>query len=334
MVTLKTLAAKAGCSENTVSLVLRDRGRISDRTRSKIKKLASNLGYRPNFAARSLVTGRTGLIGIFIPSEHYDYVRIEMVKHLLEELHNSQFKPILGLEESTTDIWYNSSWFKTFHEINVDAIILSTNLRELPAFLRQTPIISLGVQPNTVASPEWDTVALDRSEAGQMAARHVIEKGHQKIFVMSSDPGYFYDGVLSVLNSSAGVSFETCNIFTPETPQPDPKVLYNCMRQSNLNPTAVVCSDALIAVQFAKECANAGMSLPADLSIVAYDYLPNIESYPVPLTLVEQPIREVVNAAKQLLMRRIEQPTAEYQQVAVSHRLIERKSTIVNPEII
>lgn len=64
---IREIAEEAGVSTATVSLALRDKGRMSEETRTRIKALAAARGYIPNAAARSLIGGRTGLIGISIP---------------------------------------------------------------------------------------------------------------------------------------------------------------------------------------------------------------------------------------------------------------------------
>jgi DNA-binding LacI/PurR family transcriptional regulator len=146
-----------------------------------------------------------------------------------------------------------------------------------------------------------------------MAARHIIEKGHKKVLAIGAF-GFFLKGAEETLNSHADVVFECCNILVGGHPEPNPQAIFDYMRQSALHPTAVIIDDALTAARLAKICMNQGLSLPADLSIIAYDYLPNIETYQVPLTLVEQPIGEIITATRELLTRRIQQPDSEYRQ--------------------
>lgn len=67
MVTIKTIAAKAGVSTSTASRALNDNPRISQKTRERIKKIAADLGYRPNFSAQNLSRGEANIIGVVFP---------------------------------------------------------------------------------------------------------------------------------------------------------------------------------------------------------------------------------------------------------------------------
>lgn len=67
MVTIKTIAAKAGVSTSTASRALNDNPRISAKTRRRIKKIAADLGYRPNFSAQNLSRGEANIIGVVFP---------------------------------------------------------------------------------------------------------------------------------------------------------------------------------------------------------------------------------------------------------------------------
>ncbi len=82
-VTLKDVAAVAGVTPATVSYALNDSGGVSPQTRERVRRIAAELGYRPNAAARSLVTGRTGLLGI-APSVDESYLAFLEVGYLAD----------------------------------------------------------------------------------------------------------------------------------------------------------------------------------------------------------------------------------------------------------
>ncbi|MCC6804846.1 MAG: LacI family DNA-binding transcriptional regulator, partial [Anaerolineae bacterium] len=66
-VTIEDVAREAGVSMMTVSRVINGTGRISDETREYVREVATRLGYRPNRAARTLVTNRTLMVGCVVP---------------------------------------------------------------------------------------------------------------------------------------------------------------------------------------------------------------------------------------------------------------------------
>lgn len=63
---IKEVAAAAGVSVTTVSHALNDKGRLPEATRTRVRTIADELGYRPNATARNLVVGRTGLLGLAV----------------------------------------------------------------------------------------------------------------------------------------------------------------------------------------------------------------------------------------------------------------------------
>ena len=67
MVTIRTIAQQAGVSTSTASRALNNNPRISEKTRARVKQIADELGYRPNFSARNLSSGEANIIGVVFP---------------------------------------------------------------------------------------------------------------------------------------------------------------------------------------------------------------------------------------------------------------------------
>lgn len=64
MVTIKDIAKQAGVSVSTTSRALNDNPRISQETRERVKKIAAELGYQPNYTARNLTRGESNMVGL------------------------------------------------------------------------------------------------------------------------------------------------------------------------------------------------------------------------------------------------------------------------------
>ena len=67
MVTIKDIAKQAGVSVSTTSRALNDNPRISAETRERVKKIAAELGYQPNYTARNLTRGESNMVGLIFP---------------------------------------------------------------------------------------------------------------------------------------------------------------------------------------------------------------------------------------------------------------------------
>ena len=77
--TIRDVAERAGVSKSLVSLVLRDSPRVSDKSRQAVKHAIGELGYRPSATARSLVSGKSGLIGV-ITTNLLDFFYFEVIE--------------------------------------------------------------------------------------------------------------------------------------------------------------------------------------------------------------------------------------------------------------
>ena len=93
--TLRDVAEAAGVSEMTVSRVLRNRGDVSERTRSKVFEAARALGYVPNKIAGALASNRVNLVGVVIPSLS-NMVFPDVLTGIGEGLHETDLQPVVG----------------------------------------------------------------------------------------------------------------------------------------------------------------------------------------------------------------------------------------------
>ncbi|MCK5878941.1 MAG: LacI family DNA-binding transcriptional regulator, partial [Holophagae bacterium] len=146
--TLQDIADQIGCARNTVSLALRGSKRISFKMRHQIELVSAQVGYVPNLAARNLKTQRSGLIGIYVESATDD-VRVRLLNSLVNELHTTHYKPILGIANSPTEEkWHTAPWIQSFLALNVEALVVVKGLYEIDQpeadILKQLPTIIVG----------------------------------------------------------------------------------------------------------------------------------------------------------------------------------------------
>lgn len=110
MVTIRTIAQKAGVSTSTASRALNDNPRISDKTRERIKKLAHELGYRPNFSAQNLSRGEANIVGIVFPppAEPADQpanpFHIEIMWGISKAVHQLNYEIMVAMGATTTEL--------------------------------------------------------------------------------------------------------------------------------------------------------------------------------------------------------------------------------------
>src|SRR5688500_16069914 len=151
MPTLQDVAQKAGVSVATVSKVLSNRPYFTEETRDKVMLAVRELGYTPNFAARALSTGRTGIIGVVFPyifdAIFKDPLTMQILEGIESECKLRNYNLLLStphLTEEGTDDNYR----QLVHSGYMDGIIALDNVPKAsvvtPIDQTRTPVIAIG----------------------------------------------------------------------------------------------------------------------------------------------------------------------------------------------
>jgi DNA-binding LacI/PurR family transcriptional regulator len=324
-VKLADIARKAGCSANTVSLALRNSKRISEDLRKKIHTIAEQFLYTPHYAARNLRVRRSGMIGVYTHILN-DAVRTDLVNHFLEELHTTEYRPVLGLGQgSTQGPWHTSPWMQTFRELRVEAlVVLWGTVDKLPEWTKSIPIILVGCEPDETLP--CDYLALDRIQAGTMGVEHLISRGHREILVGTAMGCNFGKGCVKTLSVHHAKLFEpSCELTAANLPEAQ-AYGFNLASQNAL-PSGAIFGDSGIAASFMRGVLDSKRRIPEDIAVVGYDYFPWAPMLAVPLTTVEQPIETMASAAVDLIRNRLTIPDAPPVHIVQPHRLVIRESS-------
>jgi DNA-binding LacI/PurR family transcriptional regulator len=185
-VSIKDVAREAGVSVTTVSHALNDKGRLNDQTRHHVREVASRLGYRPNPAARSLVSGHTGIVAAMasLPAEvaftdlgYYTDLIGAATQVAISRDHALVVAPPSG----GSFVW---------DRLPLDGVIVIDPLVDEPALpmLRQRgiPFVTIGRDPN---GHERDAiVANDDVASARMVFDHFVERGAQRVGLLAIPP--------------------------------------------------------------------------------------------------------------------------------------------------
>ena len=182
-VTIKDIAKQAGVSYSTVSKALRDSPLVKKPTKTKIMKIAEELGYQPNVAARSLVQKKSFTVGVVWPS----------VERVAPSILITQINDMLETHSYTTLLSINkiNSAISTFNRFQVDAILVfGENENDLTNTKIQStvPIVYYGIQEDL----RYPTIDVNRRLAIKLATKHLQDIGHEQIAFIgdlsNSDP--------------------------------------------------------------------------------------------------------------------------------------------------
>src|SRR5947209_14231708 len=178
-VSIKDIAARAGVSFQTVSKVLKGKGSVSAETRAWILEVAEQLGYVPNAVARSLVSQRTGTVGV-VASDFRDYVLAQFVVGAEREARRQGQCVIVGsIDEEGID---SERYIRILMERRVDGILLAAPQLEqnlsVGEMLRGTlPVVSI----HHIPGEGIVMVGSHQSQTGFIATQHLLELGHRRI---------------------------------------------------------------------------------------------------------------------------------------------------------
>lgn len=325
-VTLKDVALRAGTSPAAVSATLNGTlgksTRVSAQTRERILAAAAELGYVSNAIAKSLATGRTGVLGLMLPYSssfvEHDPFLTNVINGILAEVVRRRYNLMLYTATSEEE----GDCAAIMVDSRVDGVILVIPPDGSPILencrSRKIPFVSVLRVPQT--ADEW-VVNSNDYEGGRLATQHLIELGHRKIAHIGGNPAVTTTperqrGYLDAL-IAAGI-------------EPDPRLLVQggfsrdggaaaTRKLLDLRagrPTAVFCANDLCAHGAIQAAQARGVRVPDQLAVVGYDDTWYSNMTNPPLTTVNMAIETMGVRAARLLIAQIEkQPTPERQPV-------------------
>ncbi|WP_028544019.1 LacI family DNA-binding transcriptional regulator [Paenibacillus taiwanensis] len=338
-VTIVHVAEQAGVSPSTVSRVISNDSRISQKTSRKVRKVMDELGYHPNMLAKSLVTNTTHNIGIVLPRP-------------ADELFQNQFfsEIIRGMVAKAASIHYDilmttgsnaEEELKAVERLvrgrNVDGIILLASHKDDVniSFLREEkfPFVLVGRSEDfsDITSVDNDNIA-----ASQAITRHLISLGHRRIAFVS---GPFdltvskdrLDGFSKAL-LEAGIPFDRDYVyesaFTPESAAQITKHILSLATR----PTAIITTDDVMAFSIIRTLWNNGLRVPEECSVVGFNNTSLAQMCLPQISSVDIGTYQMGQSAVQALVQRIKGEGFEQARIIIPHQLIWRDSVQVPAE--
>lgn len=338
--TLKDVAERLGISVATASRALAGHERISLETRKRVARVAEEIGYIPNRAARALVSGQTGFIGLVLPTRgagHADPFLGELVTGLGEGLGEHGFDLFLAvLPPSQSEL---SVVEHLVRDRRADGLVLARVSEADPrvTFLieRGFPFVSSGRLLRSDTPYCWlDT---DGRTAFAQAFELLHGLGHRHFgLVTISEPMTFRrlraegleDAIARAGDPEVRLSTATAPRFQPKRRAEE---IHRLLAGPD-RPTAVLALFDGLAVAVLEEAARLGLRVPEDLSVIGFDNIAAAAHIPPGLTTFDASIRDSALAMAGMLVRRIRNPQGAPETRLVSARLVPRGSHGPAPE--
>jgi DNA-binding LacI/PurR family transcriptional regulator len=328
------VAKLAGVSIKTVSNVINDYQYLKPETRQKVLDAIEKLGYRPNLSARGLRSGRTGVISLIIPTITNAYFS-ELADEVMRAAEAKGLTVII--EQSNGDRDRELSLLTGPRTSMIDGILYSVlGLREEDAHLLEkidTPIVLLG---DRIFNGPTDHVAMQNSASTRAATAYLLSLGRKRIVAFGAHPGEVIgsaglrlDGYREAL-AEAGVAFDPSLVVEVyEWFRRDGAEAMHALIDSGVAFDGLVAFNDLIGLGAMRVMQEAGIRIPADVSVVGFDDIDETR-YSLPsLTTINPGKEEIARVAVEFLRERIAQgahaiPPREYLAV---FSLVEREST-------
>ena len=187
-ITIKDIAKIANVSYSTVSRALADHPDISVTTKSKIRRIALELGYRPNVMAANFRKQNSGVVALIIPDFHM-FFSPTLIKSISRTLRTSNMT--LTILDTENSLEKEKERLDLCEQLAVEGVIISlsrettslTHLEEL--VMRGTPVVQID---RTIHSTVVSAVGIDNERAAFQAVKHLIEQGHKRIAGIFGDP--------------------------------------------------------------------------------------------------------------------------------------------------
>lgn len=326
-VTSMEVAEKAGVSRSAVSRVFTPGASVSKRTADKVRKAAAALGYRPNVLARSLITGRSRIIGLvvaYLENQFYP----EAIERLSKALQAKGYHVLVFM--ASNDHEATQGVIDELLDYQVDAIIaasvgLSNDLTNRCE--------GLGIPIVLFNRHQYDerltSVTSDNVAGGRKLAEFLIAGGHQRIAHIAGWEGASTQidreaGFMAGLKNAGQTLFErgTGN-FNFETAKSAAREMFSAPER----PDAVfVANDHMAFAVMDVLRFELGLSVPQEVSVVGYDdvTLSHWPSYD--LTTVRQPTNQMVSATVTALLARLAEDDEEPRRITLDGPLIIRGS--------
>jgi LacI family transcriptional regulator len=336
-VTMKQIAEDVGLSIVTVSKALRNHKDISTRTRVLIVQRARDLGYRPNLTARSLVTGRSFLVGMLVPDLVHPFFA-EVARSLAAALRGRGLYLLICSSEGDPQL--EREQLEHLLSRRLDAIVVAavgTDHAFLETISRSgTPLVLLD-RESPVQSASF--IGVDDLAVGMLATQHLIDIGCRRIAHLRGPSNPVGDkrlaGYVRVLRE-AGMPLLPWMVSDPSTGDVDSTTqgarAAEKMFAHATRPDGLFCFSDPMAMGAMNAALAARLSIPKQVAIVGCGNLHYDGSLRVPLSSIDQKSALIGKRAAQVIIERLQNNRRPQQ--ADDDAEIEARRVIVRPELV
>ncbi len=334
---MKDIARELGVSVVTVSKALRNHDDISEETRARVLQRMRDLNYRPNLAARALVTGRSFIVGFVVPGLLHSFFG-EVAKGLTNVFRKKGYGLVMSTSEEEPEL--EQQEIEQLLARRVDALIVASTQVSADSFRRieeqNVPYVLIDRQLEDL---DASFVGVDDQSVGLMATEHLIQCGCKRIAFMY---GTSLSPALGRLKGYRQALEKHGLALRPEYVRPHDETgdatdyaAYATMKELlrlSEPPDGVFGFNDQFAVNAMKAVLDAGLRIPEDVAFIGSGNIQHADFLRVPLTTIDQNSIAIGERAAKIALGMIESKTpVKPKTVLLEPRLVVRQSSMRIP---
>ena len=337
-VTLRDVAVAAQVSKATAARSLGDYGAVRAEVRERVRRMAAQLGYRPNAVARMMSTGRSNTIGMVVGDIQNPFFA-QAARGASDAADAAGYELILSNSDEAGALEAKAIGVQL--DKRVDGLLIAPASSRNGDALRA--VVASGrpfvLFDRTVPELDADAVIADNRRGARVLTRLLTDAGHRRIAFLSTleHPGGYRRGdvlsISSVADRVAGfeqamrdAGAEQSAVVRLGAPREDVEPVAVEVLAGGARVTAIVASDSLIALAVYRACRDLGLRIPEDVSLVAFDDADWTGLVEPGITVMAQPMHAIGAEAAGILLRRIVGAAEDPQVRVLEQELIVRGS--------
>lgn len=313
--TLEEIGRLTGVSRSTVSRVVNEHSDVSPEVRRRVLEVIQRTQYHPNRAARSLVSSRTGLLGLVIPSrvpnlflDPYFGVLIQGITRAANAA--AQILSLFLLDDEHDEL---GLYDRVVANGMVDGLVVTATTMQDPLVDRMladgAPFVMVG-RPDRDGIPYVD---VDNREGARVAVAHLIAHGRHRLATVTG-PSNSTTGVdrrSGFLDAAreAGIEVRPSRVVEADFTAAGAREAARQLLDDP--PDGIFCASDTMARGTLQALADAGLRCPEDVAVVGFDGLLDADAITPALTTIAQPVAQTGAAAVELLLDVLDGPGDE-----------------------
>lgn len=328
--TLEEIGRLAGVSRSTVSRVINGHADVSADVKERVLEVVRDTGYRPNRAARSLVSSRTGLLGLVIPSGLHNLFQDPYFGRLIQGITRAA-----NAAEQTLSLFLFENreeelelYERVIANGMVDGVLVTATSMQDPVVERMERD---GTKYVVIGRPDAEGAAfvdVENREGARLGTEHLISHGARRLATITgpSNTTTGLDRRNGFLDAAADAGIEVSSNLVAEADFTSAGAYRAMTGLLDSRPEAVFCASDTMAIGALGAIEAAGLRCPDDIAVVSFDGLVEAHQTTPSLTTVAQPVQDTGQEAVRLLLRLLDQEPEEPPRTILPTELVVRSS--------